>query len=127
MKTKNLNESIKFSIEGIGFALKYERNIKIQFIISIFVIILGFILGLSQEEFLFIFLWIGMVISAEFFNTAIERALDTYYEDFSQNIKIIKDLCSAAVFVLAFFALISGILIFLPHIIAFLKTIFKGV
>jgi undecaprenol kinase len=116
MKTKNLNESIKFSIEGIGFALKYERNIKIQFI-----------LGLSQEEFLFIFLWIGMVISAEFFNTAIERALDTYYEDFSQNIKIIKDLCSAAVFVLAFFAFISGILIFLPHIIAFLKTIFKGV
>lgn len=127
MRTRNLGESIKYSIEGISWGLKYERNIRIQFIVGILVIIAGFIFKISQLEFLFVLLWIGLVISAEFFNTVIERALDSYYDDFSPSIKIVKDLCASAVFILALLAIISGILIFVPHIIIFLKILFKGV
>lgn len=127
MKTRNFNESLKFSIEGIIWGLKYERNIKIQFFVGIITIIFGIIFRLSNIEFLLILLWIGLVISAEFFNTAIERALDSYNKNFTPEIKIIKDLCASAVFILALLATISGILIFLPHVISFLKIFFRGV
>ncbi|MCX7846032.1 MAG: diacylglycerol kinase [Dictyoglomaceae bacterium] len=127
MKTRNFNESLKFSIEGIIWGLRYERNIKIQFFIGIITIISSFIFKLSKLEILLILLWIGLVISAEFFNTAIEKALDSYNENFSPSIKVIKDLCASAVFILAFLATVSGILIFLPHVYSFLKIIFRGV
>ncbi|MGB9857235.1 MAG: diacylglycerol kinase family protein [Dictyoglomaceae bacterium] len=127
MKTRNFSESLKFSIEGISWGLRYERNIKIQFIIGILAIIASFVFKISQVEFLFVLLWIGLVLSAEFFNTAIEKALDSYYDEFSPSIKIIKDLCASAVFILALLAAISGVLIFLPHIISFFEILFKGV
>ncbi len=127
MKTRSFNESLKFSILGILWGLKYERNIRIQIFIGIIAIILGIVFDISNIEFLLILLWTGVVISAEFFNTAIEKALDSYNEDFSPSIKIIKDLCASAVFILAFLAAISGILIFLPHVISFLKILFRGV
>ncbi|MCS7201651.1 MAG: diacylglycerol kinase family protein [Dictyoglomus sp.] len=128
MKTRNFSESLRFSIEGIIWGLKYERNIKIQFFIGLLTVIAGLIFKLTELELLLILLWTGLVISAEFFNTAIEKALDSYDENFSPSIKIIKDLCASAVFILALFATISGLIIFLPRLISFLKIIiFRGV
>ncbi|MEN2984846.1 MAG: diacylglycerol kinase family protein [Dictyoglomaceae bacterium] len=128
MKTRSFSESLRFSVEGIIWGLKYERNIKIQFFIGTVTVIAGLIFKLTELELLLILLWTGLVISAEFFNTAIEKALDSYDENFSPSIKIIKDLCASAVFILALFATISGLIIFLPRLISFLKIIiFRGV
>jgi len=119
-------ESIKFSLEGIDWGFRNERNIKIQFIVGALAIFAGILFKLSLLEFLIVLLWTGLVISAEFFNTAIEKALDAYKDDFSPTIKIIKDLCASAVFILAVLAVASGIMIFLPHIIAMISLLIKG-
>ena len=116
MRSKNLKESISYALDGFVFGIKFERNIKIQIIVSILVLLVGIVLQFSLMDMLFILLWIGVVISAEFFNTAIERTLDSISEDFSPKIKLIKDLSASAVFVLAVLAVISGILIFFKYI-----------
>nr|WP_081428033.1 diacylglycerol kinase family protein [Dictyoglomus thermophilum] len=57
-----------------------------------------------------------MVISAEFFNSSIERAMDVLSEEYSPKIKVVKDLSASAVFILALMALVSGLLIFFRYI-----------
>ncbi|HOJ92267.1 MAG TPA: diacylglycerol kinase family protein [Dictyoglomaceae bacterium] len=116
MRSKNLKESISYALDGFVFGIKFERNIKIQIVVSILALFIGIVLEFSLSDMLFILLWIGIVISAEFFNTAIERTLDSISEDFSPKIKLIKDLSASAVFILAILAVISGGLIFLKYI-----------
>lgn len=121
MRNRNLLESILKAIEGFNFGLKYEKNIKIQFLIAVFVIIFSIVLNFDLTDKLFILLWCGVVISAEFFNTAIERAIDSFSEEYSPKIKIVKDLCASAVFILALLATISGLIIIIKYLIKYLK------
>jgi diacylglycerol kinase len=116
MRNRNLIESITKAVEGLEFGLKYERNIKIQAFIALLVVLFSLILNFDLTDKLLIFMWCGVVISAEFFNSAIERAMDVLSEEYSPKIKIVKDLSASAVFILALIALVSGLLIFFKYL-----------
>ena len=60
---------------------------------------------------------IGLVISAELFNTAIEAVVDLVTEAYHPLAKVAKDTSAAAVFILAIVSVIEGIIIFLPKVI----------
>ena len=62
-------------------------------------------------------LTIGLVISCELINTAIEAVVDLVTEDYHPLAKVAKDTSAAAVFIFAIVAVIVGIIIFLPKII----------
>ena len=51
-------------------------------------------------------------------NTAIEATIDLVCKTFNINAKIAKDTAAASVFILSIVAIIGGIYIFLPKIIA---------
>lgn len=51
---------------------------------------------------------IGFVISAELFNTAIERIADRVQPEFDEDIKAIKDVAAGAVLVAAFTAVVMA-------------------
>ena len=53
-------------------------------------------------------------------NTAIETTIDLMCKEFNIKAKIAKDTASASVFVLAIIAVVGGIYIFLPKILALL-------
>lgn len=116
MRNRNLLESVSRALDGFNFGFKYERNIKIQIFIAIVVILSSIVLKFDLHDKLMIILWCGVVISAEFFNTAIEKALDSFTEDYSPKIKIVKDLSASAVFILALLAFISGLIIFIKYL-----------
>ena len=63
---------------------------------------------------------IGLVISAEIFNTSIEELVNLVSPQKNEKAGIIKDLAAAAVLILAITALITGLIIFLPKIISFI-------
>ena len=58
-----------------------------------------------------------MVMVAEVLNTAIERILDHFSPQQSRKIGLIKDIAAGAVLLAALFALIIGLIIFLPYLI----------
>ena len=60
------------------------------------------------------FLAITLVVSAEIFNTAIEVLADKIEPDVHPQIKLVKDLAAGAVLVCATFAVIVGVVIFVP-------------
>ena len=103
---KRLLNSFKYAFEGIIYALKYEQNMLIHFIVTILVIILGIILKLSIIEWLFCILFIGVVIAAELINSSIEASIDLISPNKNSLAKVAKDTASGAVLILSITALI---------------------
>ena len=73
---KRLTSSFKYAFQGIIQSYKGEQNLKIHTFIAILVIIFGFFLKISYVEWLICLVLIGLVLMAEFFNTAIEYVVD---------------------------------------------------
>lgn len=109
--------SFRLAISGILTAIKQERNVKIHLVISIFVIVLGIINDLSKQEWLFIAFCIGLVISLELINTAIERVVDLVTDKYHPLAKEAKDIAAGAVFVAVILSVIVGGIIFIPKIV----------
>ena len=110
--TKNFFESFKCSINGIKYVFSSQKNILIQSVIAILVIILGVYFKISKLEWLFLILTIALVIFAEFFNTAIETTIDLITEEYNDKAKIAKDVAAGAVLITALNSVIVGIIIF---------------
>lgn len=110
-------KSFTYAFEGIKTACKTEQNFLFDFIFGILTIILGFILKLNTTEFLIVLLTIGLVISLELVNTAIEYAIDMAMPEIHPLAKAAKDISSGAVLFGAIIAFIVGLIIYLPKII----------
>ena len=108
--------SFKYAFEGFKVVFKSEHNAWIHIAMSFIAIALGFYLDISNNEWIAVILCIGMVISAEILNTAIEHIANFIQPNQDLKIKHIKDLGAAGVFASALAALIVGLIIFLPKI-----------
>lgn len=113
---KGFYQSFKYAFEGLLYAFRAERNLKIDLVISLFVIALGIWLKISLFEWLCIMIAIGGVISLELMNTALERVIDLVTEDFHPLAKKGKDIAASAVLFFAIIAAIIGLMIFVPKI-----------
>lgn len=108
--------SFKNAFAGIMVAIKKETNIKIHLIASLLVIFLGFYLGLSINDWVKVIILIGLVISLELTNTAIEVVVDSLTSEQHPGAKLAKDVAAGAVLVAAATSALAGILIFLPYL-----------
>ncbi len=85
-------------------------------------IALSFYLEVSNSEWIAVVLCIGIVISAEIFNTAIEHIANFIQPNQDIKIKHIKDLGAAGVFTTALASFIVGLIIFLPKIMLLIQN-----
>ncbi|WP_102345557.1 diacylglycerol kinase family protein [Bacillus sp. Marseille-P3661] len=113
---RKLLYSFKYAIEGLIYVIKNERNMQIHLTIACIVLFFGFIMSISKMEWLIILLLIGIVLSLETMNTAIERTVDLITDEYKPLAKLAKDVAAAAVFVFAIISVIIGIIIFLEPI-----------
>lgn len=107
--------SFKHAFWGIWIALKEEPSLKFHFLIATLVIILGFYLNISKIEWMIVTLTIGIVISLELTNTAIEEVVNSFVQDVHPAAKKAKDVAAGAVLIASITALIIGLIIFLPY------------
>lgn len=112
--------SFSYSIEGLKYAYKYEQSMMIHVMATILVIIANIFFQVTGIEWLITIIAIGMVLSAELINTAIEAVVDLVTLEVHPLAKIAKDCASAATFVLAVMAAIIGCVIYIPYIIGVL-------
>ena len=113
-------KSFVFAFRGILQVLTKEHNFWIQCVIAIIVVVSGFFFGISRMEWLFVVLAIGLVLSAEIFNTAIESLVDFISPDFNRKAGLIKDIAAGAVLLVAITAAVIGCLVFIPYILNYL-------
>ena len=117
---KRLAYSFKYAFQGIKQSYKGEQNLKIHTFIAILVIIFGFFLKISYLEWLVCLVLIGLVIMAEFFNTAIEYVVDLASPKIHPLAKAAKDTASAGVLMMAIISAIIGLIIFVPKLIDYI-------
>lgn len=114
-----LFQSFKYAFNGIKQSLT-QRNIKIQIICGIAVVIAGIFFKLTNNEWVNLIIIISAVITAELFNTAIEEVCNYQRDHLGasyESTRIARDVAAGAVLVTSICALIVGIIIFLPKII----------
>jgi diacylglycerol kinase (ATP) len=114
----NRLKSFGFAAEGIARFFATQHNAVIHLIATFTVTAMGFWLSISRVEWLMVVFAIGIVFSAEIFNTAIEKLANEITNDYSRAIKTIKDLSAAAVLVAAITAAIIGMIIFIPLLLS---------
>ena len=112
----NRLKSVGFASKGAYFLLKTEASIQVQFGIFIMLTVFGFYFNISTAEWLFQFLAIGMVMSIEGINTAVEEIADFIHPEKHKKIGLIKDIGAGAVFIASVFAIIIGLIIYIPKI-----------
>lgn len=120
-KNRTLVSSMEFAITGIVTAFKEERNIRKHMVSAILATATGAVFRISAMEWLFLFLAIFLVITLEMINSAIENVVDLASDyHFSMLAKNAKDMAAGAVLVVSTYAVITGLIIFVPKIIAFI-------
>jgi undecaprenol kinase len=127
----NLNDLDRFkfsfrnALVGIQTAYRTQKNLRIHLLVSLFVIIAAFILEVTYTDWFILILTIMLVIISEIFNTALEFTVDLFSPDFNQQAKKAKDISAAGVLVTSLFAVLIGILIFLPKIAKLFNIFYK--
>ena len=108
-------------LKSMGFALKgaiklatTEHSVMVQSSIAVLLVIAGFYFEISREEWMFQTLAIGLVLSVEGLNTAVEKVADFIHPEFHEKIGFIKDIAAGAVFFAAITAIVIGCIIYIP-------------
>ncbi|WP_375580212.1 diacylglycerol kinase family protein [Marivirga tractuosa] len=112
-------KSVKYVFKGMFKLLSSEHAIISQCIIGTSFLILGLYFNITRIEWMFLFFSIGLVLTVESLNTAIELTCNFIHPAHHKKIGLIKDIAAGAVGFAAIFALINAILIFYPYITKF--------
>ena len=114
---KSLLRSFGYAFEGLWHALKNNRNLRIDFVAALIVIILSFIFQVNPYEKGILGITILIVICSEMINTALEEMVNLITSEHRLEAKIAKDVAAGMVLVAAIGSVIIGIYIFVPYIL----------
>ena len=109
--------SVGYAFKGMLILIKTEASIKVQVFIAIVVTIAGFYFEISKTEWIAQLAMIGLVISIEGINTAIEYIADFIHPEYHKKIGLIKDVAAGAVFISSIFAVIIALIIYIPKMV----------
>lgn len=110
-------QSFGYAFSGIKKVFLAERNFRFHSLAAVLVVSLGFILNITTTEWLFVVLAIGLVITSEALNTAIEKLVDMVSPEKNTKAGWVKDVAAGAVLLASICALIIGLLVFVPHLV----------
>jgi diacylglycerol kinase (ATP) len=113
-----------YAFNGAVTLIKNESSIKVQIALSIAVSLMGFVFQINATEWMFQLFAIGLVLSAEGLNSAVEAVADFIHPDYHIKIGHIKDIAAGAVFFAAVIATIIGFIIYVPYFIVCFETYF---
>ncbi len=118
----NLREravSFRHAIRGILLVIRTQPNAWIHLVATIAVIIAAKLLNVSRVEWIALIFAIGLVWTAESLNTALEFLADEISLERRERLGRAKDIGAGAVLLASITAALIGLLVFLPHLLAF--------
>ena len=122
--SSNVLKSFKYAFSGIIYVLKTSRNFKIQLIFAFISLMIGFLLQISQSNYVILIATIMFVLILEILNTSIESIVDLVVKkEFSSLAKISKDTSAGAVLLASINSVIIAVYIFVPKI----KFLFESI
>ena len=117
-RSSNFFVSFKFAGEGVLYAIRTQRNFRFHLVAAVVIALFGAWLRLSCESWAILALTIGVVLVIEMVNTAAEAMVDLASPDYHPLAKLVKDVAAGAVLVVAITAVVVGLLVLGPPLLA---------
>ncbi len=114
MKQPSLWRSFGHAIAGVIRTWTRERNFRLHVTVAVAVAVMGAVLQISRVEWAVLVFAMGLVFTAELFNTTVEAAVDLLSPEYHETAKTAKDAAAGAVLLSALTAAIVGVLILGP-------------
>ena len=108
-------KSMTYAYQGAKKLITTEHSVMVQFSLGILMTIAGFYFGITKAEWIFQTFAIGLVMSVEGLNTAVEKIADFIHPNYHERIGFIKDIAAGAVFFAAMTAIAVGLIIYIPY------------
>lgn len=113
---KRFFKSIKYSLDGLLYAYRYEQSLWLHGLATLLAVIMGIIFKIKLSEWAIIFIALGAILALELINTAIEAAVDLTTTKIHPLAKIAKDCGSAASFVMSIVSIVISMFVFGPYL-----------
>jgi diacylglycerol kinase (ATP) len=116
MRKPPIHKSFFNAFRGVFLMIKSERNFQLELLAFFVNVFLIFYLKLSTIDTILVLMVSFGVLSAEIFNTAIEKICDIIQPEFDKRIGFIKDIAAGAVILMAILSVVVGILVYWKYI-----------
>jgi diacylglycerol kinase len=123
MSLKKRINSLQYAFNGLIDLLKSQPNARVHLIAALLVVSAGFYFQIKPSEWIALVICMALVFSLEAVNTALEYLTDLVSPEYHPLAGKAKDVAAAAVLLGAMGAVIVGLLVFGPYIMAL--SIFK--
>jgi len=121
-KNKRFITSLEFAFQGIKTVFKEERNMRTHVMMGLVAFAAGFIFRLTIAEWLWLLLAVFLVWLVEIINTVFENVVDMCTDFHFHPIgKKVKDMAAGAVLLTSCFAIVVGLLLFVPKLLHLLS------
>jgi len=109
--------SFGYAFKGLAYATRTQLNFRVHLMAMLIAVFAGYALHISVNEWQWVMLSIALVLICELLNTALEYLVDLVSPGYNELAGRVKDIGAAAVTIAALFALITGLIIFLPKLL----------
>lgn len=116
----HLLRSFGFAFRGIWTLLRTQPNARVHAVIAVAALALAVVLRLPPAEIAVVLVMIAVVLAAEALNTALEALCDLVSPGYHPLVKQAKDVAAASVLLTALCAVLVGLLLFAPRLLALL-------
>lgn len=104
---------------GIFWGMQGQTSFYVHLPLTILAILLAWFFQFDATRWLIVFLTIGLVLASELLNSAVERIFHELPEQIQDRCWPALDIAAGAVLIASLVALIVGIVLFLPHFLAY--------
>lgn len=127
MPVRKMIDSFNYALDGVIYALRTQRNMRIHLLISILLILLAVNFQLSRSEIMALTFCVTLVFVTEMINTAIESAIDLFTREYHELAKTAKNVAAGAVLITAINATLIGYLVFIDKLMAHSKQTVQSI
>lgn len=113
---KKFIDSLSNALRGLRLALATQRHLRFHAGVTMVVVVAGIYLSITPAEWGLVVLAIGLVITSELVNTAIETVVDLIEPRQHPLAGKAKDIAAGAVFVAACTAVVIGVFVFYKYL-----------
>jgi diacylglycerol kinase (ATP) len=107
----SLLQSFNHAFQGIVYAVRHQRNMRVHLVIAVGVMVSSVLLDLTKLELVAVLLSVMFVLVTELINSAMETVIDMMTDQYDPRAKAAKDLAAGAVLVAAMNALVVAYLV----------------
>ena len=111
MRSRSLIWSFNYAIEGVVYALRTQRNMRLHVAAALMALLAALVLDVGGFELIAIIFAISLVFVTELINTAVEATVDLAIRTYDPIAKIAKDVSAGAVLVAATNAVVIAFLV----------------